>query len=418
MNPSHQSLKNSNITNKFKNSKLEKTTSTAKTNKINTNKNTNKLTNNDDKINLNSNTNTNSFQNTINKIQYKNNQSISKNNQNQDCLTSFISHRTLVSSALSPNNKENKLRETIKNIITTTMADSRKKNFKNTDSIKALKSPKEETKIKFIETKKPIIPYEEQIKTYIKKNVDKNYLCGICFNLFNEPILCYKCEMIFCRICLKKQIEEKGKCINCFNIIFYDQCKFSENDHYENIYENTMLNCIYYPVCKKTSNLNEIQEHINTCVFKENKEKYDKIVLEKTGVHPDYNKYKSIYDNDILDSNPLFNFSKLNYPDRSQDPYSKLHIFDYYLKTQRPFRSFTFDEISRSVGKGDLKKKEYPIKYTEPKFNQEILNDFKSKLGNFNNLISSLNNKISDCIIDLANITKVSNDKMKMMINS
>lgn len=317
----------------------------------------------------------------------------------------------------SMNPKEEKVRESIRMMFNETTMNrvlSKKSNNTNIQS-PIISDNNRELKIKFSDNLRKILPYEEQIKHYLKKNFDNKFLCSLCWGLFKEPMTCYKCNNIFCKECLKSQLDKKGKCSSCFNIIFFDQLKFYENDDYEILYDKTILNCVYYPVCKKMCNLYEINEHMNDCIFKELKIKYDEICSSNFNNFNIQNTNNNIYNNEILESNEIFKFHKLDYSNKDKDPFLKFHLFDYLEKLNKVKPSESFENISKSVGSTDItannKKNKLPL-------NMEIMKDFKSKLNQLNTNMSALNTRIGDTIIDLANITKASNDKMKMMINN
>jgi hypothetical protein len=216
---------------------------------------------------------------------------------------------------------------------------------------------------------------------------------------------------------LKTQLDKKGKCNSCFQIIFFDKAKFYENDDYEILYEKTFLNCIYYPVCKKMCNLYDINEHISSCIFKDLKLKYDDICNSNYTNLNIQNTNHSAYNNEILEKNDIFKFNKLNYSDKSKDPFLKLHLFDYLQKINKSTLVKSFENLSKSVGSIDTSTNNNIRKQKNGK-NMENIKEFKSRLNNLNTLITSLNTKIGDTIVDLANLTKISNDKMKGMINN
>jgi hypothetical protein len=320
---------------------------------------------------------------------------------------------------INPN--EEKIRDAIRSMFSESVLNRclSKKGTNNTTTIISSLNPENtnrELKIKFSDTLRKTASYEDQIKNYLKKNFDNNYLCSLCWGLFKEPVTCYKCEATFCKDCLRVQLDNKGKCSSCFNIIFLDKAKFYENDDYEVLYAKTILNCVYYPVCKKMCNLFEIIEHMSTCVFKDSKLKYDEILVSKyNNTNLQAGNYNSIYNNEILENNEIFNFHKLCYEDKSQDPFLKPHLFDYLERLNKAKTTRSFGNISISVGQTEITVNN---KKQNLAFNLENMKEFKSRLNQFNSVMNSLNNKIGDTIIDLANLTKISNDKMKGMINN
>lgn len=346
------------------------------------------------------------------------------------------------------NPKEEKLRETIKSIIYENSSSNR------IDPKRSLSylSENNDVQIKFLENNKNVAPYDEQIKNYLKKNFDNKYLCGICFGIFREPMICYKCEKIFCKNCLRIQLDKKGKCCNCFNIIFFEQCKFYENDDYEAIYQQNLLNCVYNPVCKKICNINEIDQHMAECIFRELKCKYDKINLLNNSITNNLSSMSNLslnkpnnsnsccnnlnmkdsYCNEILEGNTIFNFNKLDFLEKGTDPLEKMHLSEYFEKNKKFKPAENFENISKCVGilaysskkngklgiKKGLNSTRDNEDFIQEKFNLNEIKDFKSRLSEFNGQMESLNSKIANTIIDLANITKISNDKMKIMINN
>lgn len=100
----------------------------------------------------------------------------------------------------------------------------------------------------------------------VLKEVHEIFKCGICLDLFNKPVSCYKCNRIFCSDCIEKRLQDYAKCPKCLNMIFFELMPSVSEDCIEQ-YNQITIKCPYEG-CKDTFNLNEFKKHRETCVFK------------------------------------------------------------------------------------------------------------------------------------------------------
>lgn len=107
---------------------------------------------------------------------------------------------------------------------------------------------------------------KESLDQYLRNNIEENLRCKVCKNLFNEPVCCYKCYTIYCFSCIQKLTNAHCRCPSCFNIVFSDMMILMEADYKEN-YKKFSIKCPHEG-CKESYNLNEIKQHLSTCLFK------------------------------------------------------------------------------------------------------------------------------------------------------
>jgi len=135
-----------------------------------------------------------------------------------------------------------------------------KGNSKVIDNILKISSKK--SNIVKIENLKELTQKEFQLEK--KKNLDV-FNCFLCKNLFSQPIVCYKCEIIFCKVCIEQFLGMHTKCPNCFNIIFFD--RMSLLDLSKNDFLSNQINCASRR-CKSTVRVLDSEEHLKNCEFK------------------------------------------------------------------------------------------------------------------------------------------------------
>lgn len=139
------------------------------------------------------------------------------------------------------------------------------------------KDSKSGTMIQFMPVNK-----KESNVDFLKNNIEENLRCMVCKNLFKEPVCCYKCLAIYCFSCIKRETDEHCRCPSCFSIVFSELMIYMEADYKEN-YKKYNLKCPNEG-CKESYNLNEITEHLSSCIFilVNNTEKIQKITYSNT----------------------------------------------------------------------------------------------------------------------------------------
>lgn len=123
-------------------------------------------------------------------------------------------------------------------------------------------------KLKFIEEKEIKNENWNGLEEYIKLHIEAELKCPLCNDLFNEPLVCYKCESIFCSECIKSHLKKSHKCPSCFSMIFLNLLNKADDIVKEN-YNKVLIKCPNKG-CRDTYNANEIKGHYELCVFKDN----------------------------------------------------------------------------------------------------------------------------------------------------
>lgn len=115
------------------------------------------------------------------------------------------------------------------------------------------------------------------VKDEIYKNFESSLICIICLDIIIEPIMCIKCQHVYCKQCIKKWSKINSKCPN--------RC---ENPEYQICLDISQLlsklnfNC---KKCKNIINYDEMEKHFLTkCLLgkiKNNSDNYEKALNER-----------------------------------------------------------------------------------------------------------------------------------------
>ena len=229
----------------------------------------------------------------------------------------------------------------------------------------------ENIKLKFIED-------ENQSNRMKKKKrniygIDHSLVCNTCNFLPENPTICYKCNTLFCRQCLENYVKEKERCPKCLKLITIAAL---QNINLKNIYSKYKVKCPYNG-CQEFLDLNQLIEHSKECVYKSIKNKNDVKHINK--------------------------FVILSFED---DPYTKLFFSDYCIRKnksdinyQNYSTVFNYDEFENNFNG-----------WVKGKINGEkSLDDVKKK-------INDANNKINKDLLDVAKLTKDTNEVIKNML--
>ena len=228
---------------------------------------------------------------------------------------------------------------------------------------------------------------------YLKTNVDENLRCKVCKNLFTEPVCCYKCQAIYCFSCIKKEINAHSRCPSCYNIVFSDMMILMEADYKEN-YKKYNVKCPHEG-CKESYNLNEIKDHLNTCLFKvvNNTEKIQKI---------SYSNVKKV------------NLTKI----KEDDIYLRHYLLNYNLKNYEKIISNKKKDISEiEFSNCGLSTANSSINQNPDIGNYSIKLVFIDKIPSITATLNNLTDYISRTVNALSNKTKKTNDKVKKKFN-
>ncbi len=203
--------------------------------------------------------------------------------------------------------------------------------------------------------------------------IDQSLVCHTCNFLPENPTICYKCNTLFCRQCLENYVKEKERCPKCLKLITIAAL---QNINLKNIYSKYKVKCPYNG-CQEFLDLNQLIEHSKECVYKNVKSK-----------------------NDVKHFNK---FVILSFED---DPYTKLYYGDYCVRKnksdidcQKYSSVLNYDEFVESFNG-----------WVKGKINGEkCLNDVKKK-------INESNSKINKDLLDVAKLTKDTNEVIKNML--
>jgi hypothetical protein len=199
------------------------------------------------------------------------------------------------------------------------------------------------------------------IDDFIKYHTDDHLKCLICSQVLIDPVSCYKCNKISCSKCIKSELEKHSKCPGCFNIIFFELMPVIDINNWE-VVKGKEVTCPYEG-CIESFPIFTIRPHLETCVFKT------------------LNKYSVKHVNKII------------YEDKSKDPHMKTYLLDYLKNVNCKLN----------------------ITNTTEDCNKEF--EFESKLTCLKKDCLSVNDTISKTILELAILTKSTNEKLKTIIN-
>jgi hypothetical protein len=257
-------------------------------------------------------------------------------------------------------------------------------------------------KLKFEEVK------EYNFDDYLKEQVNEDIRCLICSKLYEDPLSCYKCGRHFCAPCIKSELVKSSRCPSCFCLIFFEMMQNADSNHIEN-YNLTNIKCPHKG-CKEEVNLKDIKSHIDSCIYKESTHHQQQ------------------------------NINKILFNDNATDPYMKVHMLNY-LKISNKSINLTTEIINTRESSLNNQRKSStspqrksrgnsPLKTNLRKVNTLPINetvttislpsefDFVPRLSELKGHLGYVNDFLSKTIFDLAKHTKVTNEKLKKIINS
>lgn len=247
-----------------------------------------------------------------------------------------------------------------------------KKDINSNSHSREDKNKNNEIKLKFVTN--PSFDTEKFIKTI----TDEVIKCIVCKNLISDSLSCYKCNQTFCKICILKELEEHSKCPACYNIIFPEMLLPIDIQTNE-FFKNKEFICPFNR-CQQLLNLNNVRTHLDECIFN--------TVSEEKKQH----------------------ITKIIYLDQTYDPVLKTHMLNYLKNTNSS--NFKFDgsqyDAFFSMSKNLPKSKHSP-------FNKE--SDYDDMNAKLKQKLDSTNDHMNKIIYDLAKLTKITNEKLKNMIN-
>lgn len=77
--------------------------------------------------------------------------------------------------------------------------------------------------------------------------IDECFKCGVCLEIFREPVMIAKCEHIYCRVCLVDWLKAKRKCPEDRSEV--DEADIVETSRFfRNLYDKLRIKCEFVKV--------------------------------------------------------------------------------------------------------------------------------------------------------------------------
>lgn len=213
-------------------------------------------------------------------------------------------------------------------------------------------------------------------------DIPKDLMCFVCHKLMVDPMQCYKCQGIMCKVCLEKRVKEYKRCPKCSQLIVPNLLKPASM---EQQYANTFIECKYKEYgCTEKFNLLEIKNHIATCVFKEM-------------ANPD-NKAE---EDENLDPAETLKRKRAN------DPVIKSRLLDYLTFSTESFAENIVPVCVTTDGLSEMANKQR----ANPKGGE-----FRKEVENIFNTFSDLNIAVDESMTEITKQVYETNSKMKALL--
>ena len=125
-----------------------------------------------------------------------------------------------------------------------------------------------------METIQDYINEENLIKDQIYQNLEGSITCIICLDIIIEPIMCIKCQNVYCKKCIQNWSKINNKCPNRCQNPSYQIC-VSIGKLLSKLY----FNCKY---CKSIINYNDMEKHfLSKCQLGKNIDNNEKPLVER-----------------------------------------------------------------------------------------------------------------------------------------
>ena len=97
--------------------------------------------------------------------------------------------------------------------------------------------------------------------------INRNFLCLICFNVLNDPVLCPKNHHCFCRGCITKHLENSQRCPTCAGELTEET--LTEPPRMVKDYLNeSKIRCVYHDRgCEEIVQLQHLDQHEDSCGY-------------------------------------------------------------------------------------------------------------------------------------------------------
>ena len=98
--------------------------------------------------------------------------------------------------------------------------------------------------------------------------INRNFLCLICYNVLNDPVLCPRNQHCFCHGCITKHLENSRRCPTCADELTEET--LTEAPRMVKDYLNeSKIRCVYHDRgCQEIVQLQHLDQHEDSCGFK------------------------------------------------------------------------------------------------------------------------------------------------------
>ncbi len=97
--------------------------------------------------------------------------------------------------------------------------------------------------------------------------VSRRFQCGICFNVFKNPVMCRRNQHIFCRGCITTHLANYQKCPVCNDQLTLDTLTDPPRILTECLGELRIRCDFYARGCRQYIELDDLERHVNDCGF-------------------------------------------------------------------------------------------------------------------------------------------------------
>ena len=97
--------------------------------------------------------------------------------------------------------------------------------------------------------------------------VNRNFLCLICFNIFNDPVMCSRNQHCFCRSCITQHLQNSQRCPTCNDKLTVETL-VDPPRMVKNLINELNIHCVYNNRgCQEIVQLQHLDRHEDSCGF-------------------------------------------------------------------------------------------------------------------------------------------------------
>ena len=97
--------------------------------------------------------------------------------------------------------------------------------------------------------------------------INRNFLCLICFNVLNDPVLCPNNHHCFCRGCITKHLEHSRRCPTCADELTEETLTEPQRMVKDHLNESK-IRCAYHDRgCEEIVQLQHLDQHEESCGY-------------------------------------------------------------------------------------------------------------------------------------------------------